>query len=459
MSNEDDTDGAGDAAKPGTPTASTPKRGGKSLGDDLDPGFGDDLADDFGGEPGFADFDQEENKNTLGYLWRNNPLVKAGSVLIVAALLIAVVIYFGMERKKPDQSLVASGADVTQAPGTEEVSPRIRDAIEEVNQAEVERAQKEGDSAVPIQIDPPSAALPVPAEDQEQEDPLQRWRKLQEERLQKELDRTEVVEPAPPVDPGPNPAIADLAGAMTQQMQSILERQGKNNFGYKIIADKDFIDSLNASSDEDFSDFGDGDGSDTGDGGDLGGTGTILVPAGVIEYGQMITEANSDIQGPVLALVASGPLKGSRLIGSFTVQDDLLSLNFNTVVYKGQSIGIEAVAINPKTTLPALATDVDHRYLKRIVLPAAAAFVEGAASAISQSGLTTVSVEGSTVAEDSKEPSQKQQIASGIEEAGKEVRDLIDEEVDNTKVLVRIEKGTPLGILFLQPVTDDGQTP
>lgn len=433
-----------------------PKKGAgkKSLGDDLDSGFGDELTDDFGGDPGFSDFDREENTNTLGYLWRNNPLVKAGSVLLIAAFLIGIVIYFGLERKKPDQSLVSSGADITQAPGTTEVSPRIREAIEEVNQAEVERAEREGDSAMPIQIGPPSEALPIPEEDQDEEDPLQRWRRLQEERLQKELERTEVIEPAPPVDPGPNPAIGALAEAMSQQMQSILERQGQNNFGYKIVADQDFIDSLTASFDEDLGDFDDDDFSDD----DFSEVDLpVLVPAGEIVYGQMITEANSDVPGPVLALISSGPLRGSRLIGSFAVQEqgDLISLNFNTVVYKGKSIGIEAVAIDPKTTLPGLATDVDHRYLKRIVLPAAAAFVEGAASAISQSGLTTVTVEGSTVSEDSSEPSDKQEIAAGIEEAGQEVRELIDEEVDNTKVLVRIETGTPLGILFLQPVTDE----
>ena len=154
-------------------------------------------------------------------------------------------------------------------------------------------------------------------------------------------------------------------------------------------------------------------------------------------------------------MVASGPLQGSRLLGSFGVQDEMLSLNFNTLVYKGQSIGINAVAIDPKTTLPALATDVDHRYLKRVILPAAAAFVEGAASAISQSGLTTITVEGSTVAEDSANPGQKEEIASGIEEAGKKLGEIIDDAAENTKVLVRIEKGTPLGILFLQPVTQD----
>lgn len=452
MSNDDDISG-------GTPPpddggkGKTPDR--KALGDDLEAGFSDDLADDFGGDPGFADFDDDEKKNTLGYLWRNNPLVKAGSVLLIAALLIGIVIYFGMERKRPDQSLVASGADITQAPGTVEVSPRIREAIEEVNQAEVERAQREGDSALPIQVSPPSEALPIPAEDRDMEDPLQRWRKLQEERLQRELERTEVVEPAPPIERGPDPAIGTLAEAMSQQMQSILERQGRNNFGYKIIADADFIESLNSSGDEDFSDFDDGYFGDDGFEGET--APSVLVPAGEIVYGQMITEANSDVPGPVLALISSGPLRGSRLIGSFTVheQGDMLSLNFNTVVYKGQSIGVDAVAIDPKTTLPGMATDVDHRYLKRVLLPAAAAFVEGAASAISQSGLTTVTVEGSTVAEDSRSPNSRQEIASGLEEAGEEVRELIDEEADNTKVLVRIETGTPLGILFLQPVMEE----
>ncbi|MCD8497283.1 MAG: hypothetical protein LRZ85_03890 [Alphaproteobacteria bacterium] len=66
-----------------------------------------------------------------------------------------------------------------------------------------------------------------------------------------------------------------------------------------------------------------------------------------------------------------------------------------------------------------MATDVDHRYLKRVLLPAAAAFIEGAASAISQSGLTTVTVEGSTVSEDSASPNSRQEIASGLEEPGK----------------------------------------
>lgn len=443
MADEDDNKPKGES-----PKASKP------LGDDLDSGFGGDLTDDFGGDPGFGDFDQDENKNTLGYLWRNNPLVKAGSVLLIAALLIGIVIFFGMERQRPDQSLVAAGTDVTQAPGTAEVSPRIREAIEEVNQAEVERALKEDDSAMPIQIDPPSEALPIPEEDQDEEDPLQRWRRLQEERLQKELERTEVVEPAPPVDAGPDPAIGALADAMAAQMQSILDRQGQQNFGYKIIAGPDFLESLNEG-DEDFDDFGDDDFSDdSGDFSDSGG-GTVLVPAGEIAYAQMITEANSDVPGPVLAIISSGPLRGSRILGQFSVVDEYLSLTFNTAVYKGQSLGIDTIAIDPKTTLPALATDVDHRYLRRILLPAAAAFVEGAASAISQSGLTTVSVEGSTVSEDSDEPSSKQEIASGIEEAGQEVRELIDEEADNTKILVRIEKGTPFGLLFLGPVTED----
>ena len=165
-----------------------------------------------------------------------------------------------------------------------------------------------------------------------------------------------------------------------------------------------------------------------------------------------MTEANSDVPGPVLAQIASGPLSGSRVLGSFSKQKELLTIKFQTVIVDGVSIDIDAVAVDPKTTLPALATDVDHHYLMRVALPMAAAFVEGLASAISESGLTTVTVEGDVVAEESEDTSTEQDVASGIEEAGQKLREILDETADEIEVTVRVEAGTPVGILFLEPV-------
>ena len=55
--------------------------------------------------------------------------------------------------------------------------------------------------------------------------------------------------------------------------------------------------------------------------------------------------------------------------------------------------------LDPDTSLAATRTDVNHRYFRRIVLPAASAFIEGFAEAISESGRTTVTVSGETVVE------------------------------------------------------------
>lgn len=82
----------------------------------------------------------------------------------------------------------------------------------------------------------------------------------------------------------------------------------------------------------------------------------------------------------------------------------------------------------------------------------AAAFVEGAAQAIAESGLTTITISGDTVASETEESSQDQEVASGVEEAGQELREILEETADDTEVLVRIEAGTPMGILFIQPV-------
>ena len=151
----------------------------------------------------------------------------------------------------------------------------------------------------------------------------------------------------------------------------------------------------------------------------------------------------------------SGPLKGNRILGSFEPQDSYLTLNFDTIVIDGEALTIDAVALDVDTTLPALATEVDRRYFKRIFLPAAAAFIEGFAEAVAESGRTTITIEGETVAEEEEEASDEQEIASGIEEVGTELGEILDEMAEDTEVLIRVEAGTPFGLLFVEPVLSD----
>ena len=74
----------------------------------------------------------------------------------------------------------------------------------------------------------------------------------------------------------------------------------------------------------------------------------------------MDTSVNSDEQGPVLATIVSGKLKGAKLIGSFSgpsQNSDKITLSFNTMTIPGGSgsISINAYAIDPNTARTALA--------------------------------------------------------------------------------------------------------
>ena len=409
----------------------------------------DDVNDD-GLELDEASFDDfEKKKGTLGELWRENAMVKVGVVVAAAVAIFATIILFGGKDMPIDPSYVSGGSDISAPPGTEETSPSYVAAIEEENEARTEQAIKESGSVLPTPIDPPVGRLTVTENEAPEEDPLQRWRKLQEERLQREMLRSQTVAPDADADAARGEAIQALAEAMATQMQSILEKRATvRPLQYRGMTSDDWLNELNAQREKEAEEAAGGSGNDEAE----ENIEIVLYPAGRIAYAQILTEANSDVPGPVLAQIASGPLSGSRVLGSFSKQKELLTIKFQTVIVDGVSIDIDAVAVDPKTTLPALATDVDHHYLMRVALPMAAAFVEGLASAISESGLTTVTVEGDVVAEESEDTSTEQDGASGIEEAGQKLREILDETADEIEVTVRVEAGTPVGILFLEPV-------
>jgi intracellular multiplication protein IcmE len=398
-------------------------------------------------EASFDDFEKKKG-SSLGDLWRNNATVKVGVVVAAAAAIFGTIILFGGKEAPISPSYVSEGSDITSPPGTQEASPAYIDAIQEENERNVENAQKEGGSALPTPIDPPVGRLTVTDEKVPEEDPLQRWRKLQEERLQREMLRSQTVAPETVAaeDTGRSETVKALADSMSEQMGSLLERStAAKPIQFRSMTSASWLEEMNAKEEEAQA----AEASNTKDDDSVE---VILYPAGRIAYAQVLTEANSDVKGPVLAQILSGPLAGSRILGSFQKEKELLTLNFDTIIVKGISIDVDGVAIDPETTLPAMATDVDHHYLARVVLPMASSFVTGLASAISESGRTTVTIQGETVAEETEETDSNQEVASGIEEAGQKLGEIIDETADDIEVTVRVEAGTMMGILFLEPV-------
>ncbi|HRC26314.1 MAG TPA: TrbI/VirB10 family protein [Alphaproteobacteria bacterium] len=395
---------------------------------------------------------EDTQRATLGDLWRNNQMVKVGVILAAFAIIVGGIILFGGSAPKEAPSSVPSGNEVSEPPATAPVSKSYEEALKEGNIARTEEAIKTGGSVLPTPIEPPRGRLAVPEEDNAAEDPLQRWRRLQEERARQEAAAA-VAPTDKPKEDTRGEAVNALAQLMSQQMESVL--------GEQVIEGPKKLDITTpgwllgfieepAAGDSVVDKDGDGKPDDQ--------VKKIIVPAGTILYAQMITEANTDAPGPVLAQIVSGPLNGSRILGEFKTQEEFLTLNFKTVVIDGVGHPVNAVALDPDTTLPGMATDVNHRYLKRIVLPMAASFVEGMASAISESGTTSITINGSTggsaTSVNNADKTNQQEVASGIEEAGSKLSELISEEADKTRVLIRVERGTPMGILFLDPVTE-----
>lgn len=401
-------------------------------------------------------FDDLNRKGTLGDLWRNNPFVKIGIILAAIVFVIAGIILFGGSSEPPTPSRIGSGSDVTEAPGSAEISQAYRDAIEETNMQQTEEAIRQDSSVVPMPVAPPVGVLPQTLDPDDEEDPLDRWRRMQEERIQQQqLVAPEPVDMTPPPDTR-TPAVNALSQAMATQMQSVLSVQEIKGPNTKNITTLSYLEALENKrlqqrqmeaqlaaqqnilerTAEDIAE--------------------ILVPAGTIEYAQLITEANTDAPGPVLAQIQSGPLKGARVLGSFNNTEEYLTLNFNMVVVDGVNQSTSAVALDPGTTLPGLVTDIDRRYWKRIVLPTAAAFIEGLSDAIATSDTTTVTIIGDSTSQTTTTGSgdRDQSVAAGVSEAGSTISDIINEEANRTRPMLKIRAGTPIGILFMQPVLD-----
>lgn len=424
-------------------------------------------------EPDFSQFDQVGDFDEFGdssakkegglSSFTSSPFAKVAMVAAAILVVVAAIALFGGKEAPPDVSDLGSGNDTKEAPGQGQQTQQMISAIEEKNNQDLQKAIQTGDSSIPTPITPPKDLIGAPANPDGEEDPLLRWKRLQEERQRLQQQQQQIAAQAQ-VDPKRGERVSSLQQAMVTQVGTIMgEREIQDMQNIKVTAvDNDKNKVLSGSA-----------GAQTGvrDNAALNSAvypdnaqfqqsqffqPKILIPAGQVDYAQLLMEANSDIPGPILALLVSGKYSGSRLIGSFQRQEEYLVLKFSTLIdKKGRSIPIDAYAVDPDTTLTGMATDVDRRYFRRIVIPAAVKFIEGMGSAIAENGSTTVSVDngGATVSQESNDLDTKQELAKATEEAANKAGEVLDEESD-VEILVRVRAGTPMGIFFVQQVTD-----
>ncbi len=418
-------------------------------------------SDDFELDDFDSDFNDLDggNKGTLGDLWRNNPFVKIGTIILVIALFVGIIILLGGDKEKEQFSRAGKTSDVTETPGSAEVSETYKQAIEEGNTKRLEEALRQNESAVPMPVEAPKGVIPLTRNDKQEEDPLDRWRRLQKEKVTRASKMApETVNTEPEVDTK-TPAIQALSEAMSAQMDGVLKNQKIKGSQNLSVADIEYLEGLQQKADEKREKELERRREQTGgdESIDRGEDGDILLPAGTIEYAQLLIEANTDVPGPILAEIMTGPFKGGRLIGNFTETYNYLTLSFNTIVLEGIDYSADAVALDPDTTLPGLATDINRRYFTRVVLPVAAEFITGFAEAVGNSGNTTVTISGadSISQSTSNNRDDDQEVALGIARAGTELGGIINEIKDNYPQQIRVRAGTAIGVLFVDAVEND----
>jgi hypothetical protein len=163
-----------------------------------------------------------------------------------------------------------------------------------------------------------------------------------------------------------------------------------------------------------------------------------------------VTEAavDSRVQAPVVATVIGGELGGARLIGAFRQSGETLAISFGRLIdASGAEHPVEAVAVDPLTSSPALGAEVDTHFLARWGALVASSFLEGFGQAIGDRG-TSVTVNGDVVVQGGKAPSMGEISLEALGQVGSRASGQLEKGFDRPPT-VTMPAGSPLGLLIL----------
>jgi intracellular multiplication protein IcmE len=393
-------------------------------------------------------------RSNLAEAWRTKPIFKLLVVMVVAGAAIAAGTTFFGGSKQAQMSRLVNPPEMHQAAGGA-ASPYF---IEQTKEAETQRSKEaleKGTSALPTPIGQP-ADINVT----EKTDPMNELRG-ETERLKQQLAQMQQVQQQQQAQKAAQASAATpkqeqfdqaLSQVMQGQMKQLMDSWAPKGIKQVEVTKVDV--QQNASG-------GANGAAANPEAANAPGANKIeekpLIPAGTVNYAQLLVEANSDVPAPILAQIVSGPLSGARAIGSFQVANgynDYLVLTFTLADLHGKDYRIQALALDPDTTLAGMATEVDQRYFTRLILPAAAAFLEGFGSALSTTSSTT-STNGTTTIVSQTGPGITQGVAEGSSQAANTAAQFFQEQANVTKPLIRIAAGTPMGLFFETSVYAD----
>lgn len=176
------------------------------------------------------------------------------------------------------------------------------------------------------------------------------------------------------------------------------------------------------------------------------------IPAGATFYAIWDKSMNSDT-GPSMAkaTIHGGDLDGAVFMGKHERKDSQMLVHFTTLTFKGQTIPIDAIAVNAETTADSVATAIDNHTFSRWLALAGASFLEGAANMAERSGQTMASSFGGPVV--ATNYGAKELIAGTVGNLGRRSAQIAGGYF-NTPPTLTTEKDEELGVIFATQTED-----
>ncbi|HBM0248292.1 conjugal transfer protein TraO [Salmonella sp. NW805] len=191
-------------------------------------------------------------------------------------------------------------------------------------------------------------------------------------------------------------------------------------------------------------------------------TSRINIP-GLSRYpGTIDTAIDSDNpESKVIAVIPAGKLQGAQLAApNVQLAGDGVIVNFKTLAFNGMTCTIDAYAQDDETQRSSIASDVNHRYVTRIILPALANGLGKVGQLYEDSNTQILTTNSGTVTGRTGTPDSKAVagvIAGGI---GQQTAQVMTQDASRLPVTqVNVDRRQVVSILFMKPVTDKDCTP
>lgn len=191
-------------------------------------------------------------------------------------------------------------------------------------------------------------------------------------------------------------------------------------------------------------------------------TSRINIP-GLSRYpGTIDTAIDSDNpESKVIAVIPAGKLQGAQLAApNVQLAGDGVIVNFKTLAFKGMTCTIDAYAQDDETQRSSIASDVNHRYFTRIILPAVANGLGKGGQMYEDSNTQILTTNSGTVTGRTGTPDSKALAGVIVGGIGQQAAQVMTQDASRLPVTqVNVDRRQVVSILFMKPVTDKDCTP